>query len=162
MARALVGQLYIGRTDLLDHQIIKDKVSCRRFDSFLGVEDKLLLLGLNRYGLGNWEKIQSRFIPTRSAKQLYVRFKNLTCRRAPINPIKEFVNEAMKPLSKVEEELLLQGIKSYKTDWVIISSRFLPHRPASVLQRWWHNLQSNNISVYSHLEGLKLQKPTDL
>jgi hypothetical protein len=124
--------------NLLDHQIVISEPTHlygRRMDSFLPVEDRLLLLGLGRFGLGNWEKIQSYMLPTRTAKQLYNRYKNLTSRCAPMNPIKDFLAEAMKPLSRAEEELLLQGIRTYGDDWVSISRRFLPHRPPSVLRR---------------------------
>lgn len=104
-----------------------------------------MLLGLRRHGLRNWEKIKAFLLPTRTAKQLATRFKNLTTRRCPQNPIKEFVNEVMKPLSEAEEELLAQGVRTYKDDWVSISMRFLPHRPATVLKRLWikHNRRQN-------------------
>lgn len=60
----------------------------RRNECFLRSEDGLLLVGLKKFGLGNWEMIQARFLPTRTSKQLCVRYKNLVARRAPSNPIK--------------------------------------------------------------------------
>lgn len=60
----------------------------RRNECFLKSEDGLLLVGLKKFGLGNWEMIQARFLPTRTSKQLCVRYKNLVARRAPSNPIK--------------------------------------------------------------------------
>lgn len=111
----------------------------RRADSFSINEDWLLLLGLRRFGFGNWEKIQSQLLPTRTARQLNIRYKNLATRRAPENPIKSFVAEVMKPLSRTEEILLIEGYRTYGSDWVSISARFLPHRPASVLKRLWLN-----------------------
>lgn len=134
----------------MDHRIIKNETGVlpgRRGDSFLPIEDRLLLLGLHRYGLANWEKIQVHLVPTRTAKQLANRYKNLATRRAPDNPIKWFAAEAMKPLSKVEEELLFQGFRTYGYDWVRISHHFLPHRPPSILQKIWskHHLESTKI-----------------
>lgn len=125
--------------ELLDHQNLALDTSRelygRRNDSFLQVEDRLLLLGVQRFGLGNWEKLQSYMLPTRTARQLQNRFKNLTSRCAPSNPIKDFLNEILKPLSRAEEELLLQGVHFYGDDWIQISARFLPHRPPSILRR---------------------------
>lgn len=109
----------------------------RRLDSFLPVEDRLMIVGLKRYGLENWEKIQAHLLPTRTAKQLWNRYKNLTTRRAPENLVKAFAEEAMKPLSKIEEGLLMQGVRTYGDDWSSISTRFLPHRPPSILRRLW-------------------------
>lgn len=100
------------------------------------------MLGLKRFGFGNWEKIQSQLLPTRSARQLSIRYKNLATRRAPDNPVKSFVAEVMKPLSKTEEVLLVEGYRTYGGDWMSISARFLPHRPASVLKRLWLNRRS--------------------
>lgn len=75
-------------------------------DRFLSVEDQLLLIGLKKYGVGSWDSIQAQLIPTRTAKQLQIRFKNMTSRRAPANPLKEFNTELLKPLSRIEEEFL--------------------------------------------------------
>lgn len=72
----------------------------------MACEDKLLLYGLKKYGIGNWESIQNQMIPTKTAKQLQIRFKNMSCRRAINNPFKSFFDELVKPLSRVEEELL--------------------------------------------------------
>jgi hypothetical protein len=79
-------------------------------DRFLPCEDRLLLIGLKKCGLGNWESIHSQLIPTKTAKQLQIRFKNRSCRRADDNPFKSFFDELMKPLSKVEEELIYRVI----------------------------------------------------
>ena len=133
--------IYGECSTLIDHQanlFLADRsYKQRRVDKFLAVEDDLLLLGLQRYGFGNWEKIQSTLLPTRTARQIYVRYKNMVTRRAPANPIKAFVEEVMKPLSLLEEELILQGVRTYGEDWASISERFLPHRPAIVLRRLW-------------------------
>lgn len=110
----------------------------RRSDSFLEVEDALLLRGLRRFGLGNWEKIQSTFLPTRTSVQIATRYKNLTNRRAPDSDIKKFATEATRALSAVERGLLMQGVRTYGHDWKRISQRFLPHRASSVLEKIWN------------------------
>lgn len=73
---------------------------------FLPSEDGLLLCGLRRFGCGNWDSIQAQFIPCRSARQLAIRYKNQSSRREPMNPIKDFNERLMMPLSELEEELL--------------------------------------------------------
>lgn len=122
-------------TTLLEANFLR--LAGRRNDSFLESEDRLLLLGLRRYGLGNWEKIQATLLPTRTAKQLSTRYKNLSARRAPSTPIKEFAQQLLQPLSRAEEELLVQGIRQCGFNWEWISMRFLPHRPPTILKRIW-------------------------
>lgn len=75
-------------------------------DRFMPCEDRLLLIGLKKFGIGNWDTIQNQMVPSKTARQLQTRFKNMTCRRADDNPFKSFFNELVKPLSRVEEELL--------------------------------------------------------
>jgi hypothetical protein len=70
------------------------------------VEDRLLLIGLKKYGLNSWELIRHGLLPSKSVKQIQIRYKNLTSRRTPNNIVKEFCVELMKPLSEVEEDLL--------------------------------------------------------
>lgn len=66
--------------------VIRDQFEAR--ERFSLVEDRLLLVGLKRYGFGNWEIIRAKFLPTRTSNQLALRYKNLNSRRAPDNPIK--------------------------------------------------------------------------
>ncbi len=75
---------------------------------FSPAEDALLLCGLKRFGCGNWESIQAAFLPCRAAKQLAIRYKNLSSRREPMNPVKEFNERMMMPLSEIEEDLLFK------------------------------------------------------
>ena len=75
---------------------------------FSPAEDALLLCGLKRFGCGNWESIQATFLPCRAAKQLAIRYKNLSSRREPMNPVKEFNERMMMPLSEIEEDLLFK------------------------------------------------------
>jgi hypothetical protein len=72
-------------TSPLDSNESNDKNS--RFYHF---EDTLLLIGLRKFGLGSWEAINSNLIPSKTAKQIQNRYKNLSSRRASKNPIKVF------------------------------------------------------------------------
>lgn len=85
-------------------------------DRFTPWEDNLLLFGLKKYGVGNWETIQSQLIPSKTSRQLQHRFKNMSCRRANDNPLKSFFDELVKPLSRVEEELLYRVIRIFVID----------------------------------------------
>lgn len=107
---------------------------------FLASEDGLLLCGLKRFGCGNWESIQAQFLPCRAARQLAIRYKNLSSRREPMNPVKEFNERMMMPLSEVEEDLLYKGVQKFGNEFNLISQHYLPHRPATVLRKLWKAL----------------------
>ena len=108
-----------------------------RTSKFLPSEDNLLLCGLHRFGCGNWESIQAQFLPFRTGRQLAIRYKNLSSRREPINPIKEFNERLMMPLSEIEEDLLCKGVQRFGNQFHLISKHYLPHRPATVLGKLW-------------------------
>ena len=108
-----------------------------RTAKFLSSEDNLLLCGLRRFGCGNWESIQSQFLPFRTSRQLAIRYKNLSSRREPMNPIKEFNESLMMPLSEIEEDLLWKGVQRFGNQFHLISKHYLPHRPATVLGKLW-------------------------
>ena len=112
-------------------------ISTGRTAKFLASEDNLLLCGLHRFGCGNWESIQSHFLPFRTARQLAIRYKNLSSRREPLNPIKEFNERLMMPLSEIEEDLLFKGVQRFGNQFHLISKHYLPHRPATVLGKLW-------------------------
>lgn len=116
--------------------ILGDGVSGRTA-KFLASEDNLLLCGLHRFGCGNWESIQTHFLPFRTARQLAIRYKNLSSRREPFNPIKEFNERLMMPLSEIEEDLLFKGVQRFGNQFHLISQHYLPHRPATVLGKLW-------------------------
>lgn len=103
---------------------------------FLPSEDDLLLIGLKRYCL-NWEVIQNKILPSKTAKQVAIRYKNLTTRRAPPNPIKEFHFSLGRPLDEQEEELLYKGVQHLGKDFAKISKLYLPYRPAAFLRKVW-------------------------
>jgi hypothetical protein len=127
----------------------------RRNDSFLKCEDALLLMGLKKFGLANWEMIQAQFLPTRTTRQIMVRFKNLSARRAPTNPIKDFVNTLWRPLSKAEEDLIYRGVQRFGRDFKKISSHYLPHRPPTILRNLFEQL--NDIRRQSQGERNRLE-----
>ena len=108
-----------------------------RTAKFLASEDNLLLSGLHRFGCGNWESIQSHFLPFRTSRQLAVRYKNLSSRREAMNPIKEFNERLMMPLNEIEEDLLVKGVQRFGNQFHLISKHYLPHRPATVLGKLW-------------------------
>lgn len=108
-----------------------------RTAKFLASEDNLLLCGLHRFGCGNWESIQSQFLPYRTSRQLAIRYKNLSSRREPFNPIKEFNERLMLPLNEIEEDLLYKGVQRFGNQFHLISKHYLPHRPATVLGKLW-------------------------
>ena len=108
-----------------------------RTAKFLSSEDNLLLCGLHRFGCGNWESIQAQFLPFRTSRQLAIRYKNLSSRREPMNPIKEFNERLMMPLNEIEEDLLYKGVQRFGNQFHLISKHYLPHRPATVLGKLW-------------------------
>jgi hypothetical protein len=140
-AEALVDNT-AGGVELIGATPVKavDPYSGKRTDCFLRCEDELLLVGLKRFGFGNWEMIHARFLPTRTTKQISTRYKNLMARRAKPNPIKAFVRELEAPLSRGEEELIYQGIRRFGKDFKLISQHYLPHRPATILRNLWTRL----------------------
>ncbi len=49
---------------------------------------RLLALGLEKYGMANYDSIQRDLLPTKTTAQLANRVKNMTASRAIDNPIK--------------------------------------------------------------------------
>ena len=110
---------------------------------FSPAEDALLLCGLRRFGCGNWDTVQAHFLPNRSARQLAIRFKNLSSRREPMNPVKAFNEQMMQPLSEIEEDLLYKGVQRFGKEFYLISRHYLPHRPVTILRRMWNSLDQD-------------------
>ena len=109
---------------------------------FFSSEDDLLLIGLKRYCL-NWEIIQNKLLPSKTPKQVAIRYKNLTTRCAPPNPIKEFHFNLERPLDEQEEELLYKGVQHLGKDFAKISKLYLPYRPAAFLRKVWIEMDQN-------------------
>lgn len=118
-----------------------------RTAKFLSSEDNLLLSGLHRFGCGNWESIQAQFLPFRTSRQLAIRYKNLSSRREPMNPIKEFNERLMMPLNEIEEDLLYKGVQRFGNQFHLISKHYLPHRPATVLGKLWKAMDEVRRSI---------------
>ena len=86
-------------------------------------------------------------LPSKTPRQIAIRYKNLTSRRAPPNPIKEFHFNLAKPLDEHEEELLYGGVQSLGKDFLKISKMYLPYRPAAFLRKVWTEMdQSRRIA----------------
>jgi hypothetical protein len=54
---------------------------------FTAAEDNLMALGMVHYDK-KWSVIQSKILPSKTLKQLQIRYKNLCSARAPDNPVK--------------------------------------------------------------------------
>lgn len=135
------------------HYTWKPKFPCRvRVDSFVPVEDKLLLKGLQRYGIGNLEKIQTQYLPTRMLKQISTRIKNLTYRRTPSNPVKDFMTRTSNKLSIIEENMLMEAHKMCEGNWRMIKEKYLPKYPVAILQRLWTELNCEDESTVKNLK----------
>jgi hypothetical protein len=60
-------------------------------NTFTSAEDRLLAMGLERFGTQDWEMIQKYYLPTKNVKQLTNRYKNMSSvRGGSENPIKLF------------------------------------------------------------------------
>lgn len=136
-------EMTVGATNLAKYLENETASNCgsgitsTRTAKFLASEDNLLLCGLLRFGCGNWESIRAQFLPYRTSRQLAIRYKNLSSRREPLNPIKEFNERLMQPLNEIEEDLLYKGVQRFGNQFHLISKHFLPHRPATVLGKLW-------------------------
>ena len=70
-------------------------------------EDRLLTLGVARFGRLSWDQIVKFYVPTKTSAQLRNRFKNRTCNRAGQNPIKAHFSACPPPSRKKAESLAL-------------------------------------------------------
>jgi hypothetical protein len=60
-------------------------------NTFTSAEDRLLAMGLEKFGTQEWENIQKYYLPTKTLKQLVNRYKNMSSvRGGSENPIKLF------------------------------------------------------------------------
>uniref|UniRef100_A0ACD5Y2P6 Uncharacterized protein n=4 Tax=Avena sativa TaxID=4498 RepID=A0ACD5Y2P6_AVESA len=103
---------------------------------FTDAEDGLLALGLLEYN-NDWAAIQKRFLPCKSAHQIFVRQKNRSSSKAPDNPIKNVRRMKTSPLSTEEIQRIEEGLKIFRTDWISIWKFLLPYRDPILLQRQW-------------------------
>jgi hypothetical protein len=92
---------------------------------FTKAEDKLLAMGLARYGTARWELIRQNLLPTKTTAQLVNRYKNMSSTRAADddNPIKMYKMSKKLPLSASEVELMLEGVTKHGQKWDLISKK---------------------------------------
>ena len=55
---------------------------------FTPAEDRLLAIGLEKFGTRGFNDIQKHILPTKSITQLFNRYKNMSSSRAINNPLK--------------------------------------------------------------------------
>jgi len=55
---------------------------------FSPIEDELLCYGLKYFGKYDWNSIATAYVPTKTPRQLQIRFKNQVSKRGGDNPIK--------------------------------------------------------------------------
>lgn len=93
---------------------------------FNTVDDRLLLLGLIKYGSRKLSKIQENYLSNKTISEIKNRFKNLICSRAPGNMIKVWKILSCKDLDKAEKKNLKKGQKWFgENNYSLISRYFL-------------------------------------
>lgn len=121
----------------------KEKSKLGRLN-FTKPEDKLLVLGLERFGVGSWRNIRDSLLPTKTIAQLQHRYKNMSAGKAPMedNPIKEFYINRKKPLTDEEWNKIDLGIQKYGSKsqkaWEDLTKEFFPYtRDATFVRDQW-------------------------
>ncbi|KAK4533083.1 hypothetical protein CCYA_CCYA15G3940 [Cyanidiococcus yangmingshanensis] len=102
-------------------------------------EDTLLERCLSRHGV-LWQEHLDDFLPQRSLEECIARYRQLTRRDAPENPVKTLKLKAQHPLSVEEIERLRQGVMTYGECWDAIQAFMLPGRDKVLLERVWKRL----------------------
>lgn len=102
---------------------------------FTSGEDLLLAKGIDRFGM-NWEMIQQIFLPTKTARQVFIRQKNRSASRSPPNEIKAAKCRRLTPLTDKELKLVHSLLERYGQKWEVIQT-FLPHRDTQYLPMLW-------------------------
>eukprot|EP01103_Thecamoeba_quadrilineata_P005889 TRINITY_DN15636_c0_g1_i1.p1 TRINITY_DN15636_c0_g1~~TRINITY_DN15636_c0_g1_i1.p1 ORF type:complete len:847 (+),score=125.41 TRINITY_DN15636_c0_g1_i1:27-2543(+) len=113
---------------------------------FTPAEDRLLAIGLEKFGTSDWDSIQKHVLPTKSVPQIINRYKNMSSSRAADNPIKAFKLAKTTPLTEEETKKLDQGVKVYGYRWDLISKMVLPNRQPDILSKHWADLQKKRLS----------------
>lgn len=89
MAEILSSSPVFVYSGLLPHCGFRPQQTKRRGLKFLQAEDNLLVLGIAEHG-NDWSQIQRNYLPTKTAKQIKIRRKNLCSTRAPDNVVKQY------------------------------------------------------------------------
>jgi hypothetical protein len=111
----------------------------RAAPSWTPPEDALLERCLARHGV-MWQEHFDDFLPHRSLEECVSRYRQLTRRDAPENPVKILKLKAQDPLSVEEIERLRQGVMMYGECWDAIQAFLLPGRDKVLLERVWKRL----------------------
>jgi hypothetical protein len=114
---------------------------------FFESEDNLFYMGLKRYGACNLDIIQKRYLPSKTVKQLNTRLKNLTCRRAADNPIKQYCLEIPRRLTKQQMQELVECVAMMGLDFEKISKLRFPKFPSPILR--------TSYLMYKSAKGIK-------
>jgi hypothetical protein len=128
------------------HDNSGDEIKDSRNDkNFLGkkrkkfdlIHDNLLMIGLMHHGKKNLELVQQLWVNSRSIQEIRHRIKNLTCKRAPDNVIKNWKNFCESQINKDEFVSFLKGLQWFGTKrrWGAISRYFLPYRSPEFLEK---------------------------
>ncbi|BAM82747.1 hypothetical protein, conserved [Cyanidioschyzon merolae strain 10D] len=102
-------------------------------------EDTLLERCLSRHGV-MWQEHIDDYLPHRNLEECVGRYRLLTRRDAPANPIKTLKLKAQQPLSVQEIELLRHGVMTYGECWDAIQAFLLPGRDKVLLERVWRRV----------------------
>lgn len=87
------------------------------------------------------ESIQRVWLQNKSVAEIKHRFKNLTCARVPLNPIKQWKLSYKTPLSDSEIKKLAVAVKWFGEDrWPIISQLLLPDRSPHHLKMEYYSI----------------------
>ncbi|ELR12871.1 uncharacterized protein ACA1_094510, partial [Acanthamoeba castellanii str. Neff] len=114
---------------------------------FTPAEDRLLAIGLERFGRRGLAQVHEQYLSTKTFNQVHNRYKHLTLASTTWNPVKavragwQWVEGAQ--LSGDEQLLVREGIAAYGYQWEQISRHLLPHRAPARLQKLWTDLHAS-------------------
>lgn len=135
----LLRKIFSPFGDTFENSILPkvEKVKGGRLN-FTEAEDRLLALGLQKYGTQDWKSIVQFYLPTKTEKQLTNRYKNMSSTRgADNNPIKIYNHTKKQPISDEEKQLIQDGVKKYGNNWELIHLNLLPHRKPNSIKKYW-------------------------
>ena len=102
---------------------------------FTPIDDRLLLLGLNKFGSKKLDQIRDFFLDTKTTREIKNRYKNLIRKKAVSNVLKTWKSLEYAPLTELERINLAKGIMWFGEEtWTRISKYFLPKRSSHFLK----------------------------
>eukprot|EP00118_Oscarella_pearsei_P016235 m.153485 g.153485 ORF g.153485 m.153485 type:complete len:255 (+) comp38621_c0_seq27:1284-2048(+) len=87
--------------------------------SFTQAEDNLMAIGLDRFSRKQWDLIQTQVLPTKTIKQLKIRFKNLCSARFVENPVKLWRHAGELSISRHSFSFQAQRIHLLNWTWLL-------------------------------------------